>query len=52
MSEHDTSVNCEEIRELVKESPEQAAVIIEMLKAAGEECAEVDTEQHTGVTEH
>lgn len=52
MSEHDMSVNCEEIRELAKENPEQAAVIIEMLKAAGEECSEADSKSQTEVTEH
>lgn len=38
MSNSMVDVSCEDLREVAKESPEEAKVIMEMLKAAGEEC--------------
>jgi hypothetical protein len=44
MSQPKSNINCEEVRELMKEDPEQAAIIIEMLKEAGEDCFEQESE--------
>ena len=52
MNDSEMNVSCEEIRELEKENPEQAAVIIEMLKAAGEQCQEAKADQEVAPTEH
>lgn len=45
------SFSCEELRELARDNPEQAAVIMEMMKAAGEDCEEYDIEAAIS-TEH
>ena len=35
-------LDCDDIRELANENPDEAEIIIEMLKAAGESCPEFE----------
>jgi hypothetical protein len=42
MAKQMTDLDCDDIRELVDENPDEAEIIIEMLKAAGESCPEFE----------